>query len=247
MRLVAISDIHINEHDDNGLTCFRNFSTHALVKDATHIALMGDIFDLVAGNHHEYDKRWEEVFKIIKSFCEQGKVVYFAEGNHDMHLKRLLSRISSGWHSHATHLVHIEDYLVIDFLGKKVHLSHGDELNVHDVTYLKYKKFIKKFPMGLIADFILPISVLDYLGHKASKKSRKYGSTRFNEEDVRFKFREGLSKYFNTGIDIVVGGHSHVTDNYLNGNLTYLNNGYPPKSNKFIVIDNEGPRLETLV
>lgn len=247
MRLVAISDIHINEHDSSGFACFKNFSTHKLVKDATHVALMGDIFDLVAGNHWEYDKRWVEVFRIIQSFCEEGKIVYFAEGNHDMHLKRLLTRIASGWACHSNHLVHIEDYLVIDFLGKKIHLSHGDELNVHDVTYLKYKKFIKKFPMGLIADYLMPISVLDYLGERASKKSRKYGAIRFNEEDVRSKFREGLARYRNSKIDIVVGGHSHVADFYIENALTYLNNGYPPKSNKFIVIDHEGPRLETLV
>ena len=82
--------------------------------------------------------------------------------------------------------------------------------------------------MGLIADYLMPISVLDYLGEKASKKSRKYGAIRFNEEDVRSKFREGLARYRNSKIDIVVGGHSHVADFYKEDALTYLNNGYPP-------------------
>jgi len=122
------------------------------------------------------------------------------------------------------HLIHIHDYLVINFLDKKIHLSHGDELNFHDITYLKYKRFIKKPLLGYVADFLMPIRVLDYLGEKASRKSRKYGSTRFNEEDVRSKFRQGLQKYQGSQIDIVIGGHSHVLDLYVTEGVTYVNN-----------------------
>ncbi len=247
MRLVAISDIHINQYDNRGNDCFERFCDHELVKSSTHIALMGDIFDLVAGNHVEYDQRWKQVFERIRKFCEEGKIVYFAEGNHDMHLKRLLSRISNKWASNQNRLIHIEDYLVISILGKQIHLSHGDELNSYDLTYLKYKKFVKKPIVNFVADYLMPIRVLDYLGEKASKKSRKYGSRKFNEIEVRERFREGLIRYEGTEIDIVVGGHSHVEDLYLHKNITYINNGYPPKSNKFIVVDSEGARFADLV
>ena len=160
-----------------------------------------------------------------------------------MHLRRLLRRVASKWKVNSNHLVHIDDYLVVDFLDKKILLSHGDELNAQDVTYLKYKKFVKRPILSIVADFLMPLRVLDYLGVKASKKSRKYGAARFNEEDVRGKFRAGLSRFKDAQIDVVVGGHSHVEDIYSDQKLTYINNGYPPKSNKFVVIDAGGVRL----
>lgn len=246
MRLVSISDIHINSQNYAGLKCFEAFCNHPLVKNSTHIAFLGDIFDLMAGNHQEYESRWEVVWNTIEQFCAEGKIVYFAEGNHDMHLKKLLEQRKLEW-KNAHHLIHIYDYLVVSLAGKRIHLSHGDELNRNDLPYLRYKKFIKKPWLGFVADHLMPLSILDYLGEKASKQSRKYGSKKFNEVIVRDDFRNGLSDYVGHSIDIIVGGHSHVEDSFNFEGMLYLNNGYPPKSQKFVVIDNQGGRLETLL
>lgn len=245
MRLVTISDIHINTLNQEGLKCFESFCTHPLVRSSTHVALLGDIFDLMVGNHKKYDIRWRVVWDVLEQFCSEGKIVYFAEGNHDMHLEKLLEERKIRW-KNANHLIHIYDYLIVNLAGKRVHLSHGDELNKSDLPYLKYKKFIKKPWLGLVANHVMPLSVLDYLGEKASKQSRKYGSKKFNEKIVRDSFRSGLSEYSNQSIDIMIGGHSHVEDTFSHEGIIYLNNGYPPKSRKFVVVDTDGARLETL-
>lgn len=247
MRLVALSDIHIRQIGDSGAKCLDQFFSHPLTQSATHIALLGDIFDLVAGNHTEYLKRWSSVFGQLKIFCDSGKTVYFAEGNHDMHLERLFESLGKTWAPEsARRLIVIPTELRISLNDLTVLLSHGDEYNQEDTTYLKYKKFIKKPALRFVADYLMPLSILDYLGNKASKKSRAYGERTFNEVEVRAKFRRGVSELVASDIDVVVGGHSHVVDHWQNGATTYLNNGYPPKSKVFVVVDEAGPRLEVL-
>lgn len=247
MRLVALSDIHIRQAGDSGAKCLEQFFRHPLTQGSTHVALLGDIFDLVAGNHAEYLMRWSSVFDQLKSFCESGKTVYFAEGNHDMHLERLFESVSKTWAPEsARRLIVIPTELRISLNELTVLLSHGDEYNQEDTTYLKYKRFIKRPSLRFVADYIMPLSVLDYLGNKASKKSRAYGERTFNEAEVREKFRRGVSALVAPDVDVVVGGHSHVVDHWQNGQTTYLNNGYPPKSKVFVVVDDAGARLEAL-
>jgi UDP-2,3-diacylglucosamine hydrolase len=244
MQLACISDIHIITEGDAGDRCLQDFLSHPAVQDATHIGLLGDIFDLMAGDHPAYLQRYEKLFHRLGEMCAQGKTIFFAEGNHDMHLERLFKRVTKSWGLEAAHRFQIIYHeKIIDLNGKKVLLGHGDEFNRHDLTYLKYKKFIKRPIMSLIADYVMPLTVLDYLGVKASKKSRAYGGKTYNEEEVRGKFREGVQQRPGLEVDVIVGGHSHVVDEFSFRDTIYLNNGFPPKSRKFCLVNSGGARL----
>lgn len=247
MRLVTLSDIHIKDIGDEGYRCLVTFLEHPLTKSATHVALLGDIFDLMAGDHNEYLKRWQHIFEKLRTLCEMGVVVYVAEGNHDMHLKRLFERVRVAWGVEAGHRLQvIKDYKIIEGWNKRIYISHGDEFNQQDHAYLKYKKVIKNKFFEFVADFVMPLSVLDYVGTRASKRSRAYGERTYNETEVRQKFRNGLSELVPSGVNIVIGGHSHVRDDIVVGPYHYLNNGYPPKSRCFVAFDEMGARLEAL-
>ena len=247
MRLVTISDIHIRSINDDGYQCLQHFFDHPLTQSATHIGLLGDIFDLMAGHHSAYLKRWKPFFDRIQSFCEQGRTVYLAEGNHDMHLTRLCKQAAKKWSKEAAERFIVLPHDLIIMVGDKcVQLGHGDEYNREDITYLKYKAFIKQPWLSIIANYFMPLAFLDYAGEKASKKSRSYGVKRFNEENIREKFRIGVKQMTPPHVDIVLGGHSHVLDSWEFNEKLYLNNGFPPKSDKFIVVDDSGARLESL-
>lgn len=246
MRLVTLSDIHIRELNDQGHRCLNDFLSHPLTVEATHIGLLGDIFDLMAGDHEAYIVRFREIFEAIGNLCRQEKIVYFAEGNHDMHLEGLFKRASREWGVQAAHRFQVlSSERLVEIAGKQVIIGHGDEYNRSDSTYLKYKSFIKKPWLAFIADHVMPLAVLDYVGERASKKSRAYGNRSYNEEEVRQKFRAGVELMTPVVAEIVLGGHSHVVDEYKFKNKVYLNNGFPPKSRKFIAVDSEGPRLVT--
>lgn len=247
MRLVTISDIHIRFVNDAGYQCLQNFFTHPFTQTATHIGLLGDIFDLMAGHHSVYLKRWKSFFESIQHFCEQGKIVYLAEGNHDMHLTRLCNQATKKWSREAAkRFIVLPHDLIIRINEKVVLIGHGDEYNRDDITYLKYKAFIKKPWLSVVADYFMPLALLDYAGARASKKSRAYGEKRFNEESIREKFRAGVKQMTPPNVDIVLGGHSHVLDRWEFDGKIYLNNGFPPKSQQFIKVDADGATLVTL-
>jgi UDP-2,3-diacylglucosamine hydrolase len=244
MRLVTLSDIHIRELNDIGHQCLNDFLAHPLTRGSTHVGLLGDIFDLMAGDHAAYVERFREIFEAVGDLCREGKVVYFAEGNHDMHLDSLFKRLSKGWGIEAAHRLQvIPSERLIEIAGRQIVIGHGDEYNLTDLTYLKYKAFIKKPWLAFVADHVMPLAILDYVGHRASKTSRAYGHRTYNEEEVRQKFRAGVESKTPNEAQVVIGGHSHVVDEYAFQDKLYLNNGFPPKSRKFIAVDSEGARL----
>ena len=246
MRLVTLSDIHIRSLNDQGHQCLNDFFAHPLTRDATHVGLLGDIFDLMAGDHEAYIPRFHAIFEAIGNICRQGKIVFFAEGNHDMHLNALFKRASNSWGLEAAHRLQVlSTERQVEIAGKQIIIGHGDEYNRTDTTYLRYKSFIKKPWLAFVADHVMPLAILDYVGERASKKSRAYGTRTYNEEEVRQKFRLGVEAMTPELAEIVIGGHSHVVDEYRFNNKVYLNNGFPPKSRKFIVVDSEGARLVT--
>lgn len=244
MPLATISDIHIHQSGDPGDRVLRSFSENSLVKSSTHVGLLGDIFDLMAGDHPEYLARHSEVFDLIRKWCEAGKVVFFAEGNHDMHLSTLFRRLSQSWSpAAASRLVVLRKDRLVEIDGIKIKLGHGDRYNQEDTVYLRYMDIITSSACAFLADHLMPYQVLKYLGERASVKSRKYGTKKFDEESVRQKFRRGVELLTPSEASVVIGGHSHVADMHAWDGHLYVNNGYPPKSGKFVYVDTAGARL----
>ncbi len=244
MTFASISDIHIHSEGDAGWKCFTQFADHRAVRTASHVGLLGDIFDLMAGDHPEYLTRHVTFFKILRGWCEDGKTVFFAEGNHDMHLGKLLRRATTDWSpAAASRLVLLRQDQLITIGGKHYYLGHGDKYNQEDKAYLSWMSFIGKKPWDFVANYLMPYSVLNYLGERASKRSRAHGYRSFDEIAVKEKFRQGLRLLVPPEAEIVVGGHSHVPDVFTWDHKTYVNNGFPPKSGKFVVADSSGARL----
>ena len=163
-----------------------------------------------------------------------------------MHLTALFKRLSDSWGLEASHRLQVlYTDRTLEIAGKKVLIGHGDEYNREDTTYLKYKDFIKRPSLAFVADHVMPLAILDFVGNKASKKSRSYGERKYNEDDIKRKFRSGVEGMTAKDVDVVIGGHSHVVDEWKFGKTLYLNNGYPPKSRQFIVVDEAGARLSS--
>lgn len=248
MFFASISDIHIRPLvDDPGFRTWKSFQVHPLVHSATHIGLLGDIFDLMAGDHPEYLSIHADFFKTVHGWCESGKVVFISEGNHDMHIKRLLHRLTQDWSPAArARLVHVKNSLLLEGPSGNIWLGHGDKFNRDDLAYLRYMKFIHTRFWEWFADFVMPLTLLNAIGERASRHSRAYGGKVFDEEKIRQRFRAGVETMTPPEAQFVVGGHSHVMDIHHWNGKTYLNNGFPPRSRKFVFIDEKGARLEDL-
>lgn len=243
MKIAAISDVHVKSPDDEADKLLSSFFIHPEVQDADYILLLGDIFDLMCGPHSEYLNFYKHHFDSMSDLQKRGKKIYFFEGNHDVHLEKLFKKI---WKNNEVLIS--QDPIVEVIEGKSYYFSHGDEHEVDNLSYHRYISFIRSRPLKFVADYLMPFKVLNYFGERASKMSRKKGSKRFDAEGVRKRFRDGVSITTKGKFHFVLGGHSHVKDEYIipDSETVYLNNGYALNSRTFILIHDHQPRFINL-
>lgn len=243
MKIAAISDVHVKSPNDEADKLLLAFLNHPEVTSSDYVLLLGDIFDLMCGPHQEYLHLYSHIFKKMDDLVKAGKKVYFFEGNHDVHLEKLFKKL---WPQGEVLIT--QEPVIEEIAGKKYYFSHGDEHEVDNHSYHRYISFIRSRPLKFVADYVMPYSVLNFFGERASKMSRKKGSRLFDAEAVRAKFRHGVEVTTKGQYDLVLGGHSHVKDEYkLSGaSSTYFNNGYALNSKTFILISDHVGRFVTL-
>jgi UDP-2,3-diacylglucosamine hydrolase len=198
----------------------------------------------MCGPHDEYLSLYHHHFNALESLLNSGKKIYFFEGNHDVHLERLFKK---KWANQEIVLTQKPIIEVIE--GKHYYFSHGDEHETDNLSYHRYMKFIRSRPLKFIADYVMPYAVLNFFGQRASKMSRKKGARKFDPEKVRSKFRTGVMEITNGEFDFVLGGHSHVKDEFKinDGKSWYLNNGYALQSKTFILIEDHQAQFVPLM
>jgi UDP-2,3-diacylglucosamine hydrolase len=244
MRISAISDVHIRIPYDEADKLLMEFLSHPLVVKSDYVLLLGDIFDLMCGPHRAYLNDFQHIFTRLDELMKSGVKVFYCEGNHDVHLEALFKLF---WPNND--LVPLQTPIIEEIEGKSYYFSHGDEHEVDNLSYQKYKKTILSAPLRFVANRIMPYAVLNMIGRRASMISRKKGARLFDEEAVKRRFREGLEiSLQNKRYDFVLGGHSHVRDIYQlrNGVSTYVNNGYALRTRSFISINNHEVSFENL-
>jgi UDP-2,3-diacylglucosamine hydrolase len=238
MKISAISDVHVKRPNDEADKLLSVFLSHPDVKSSDYVLFLGDIFDLVVGPHDEYLSMYPHIFGRLDELQKAGKKVMFFEGNHDVHLEKLFKKM---WKHDEVLITQQPEIEMIE--GKRYYFSHGDEHEIDNHSYHRYMKLIRSKPLKFVADHIMPYSLLNFLGERASKISRKKGSKKFDAEGVRAKFRHGVAVNTKGEFDFVLGGHSHVKDQFEipGSHSLYLNNGYALQSKTFLLIDNHKP------
>lgn len=205
-----ISDIHLKDlQEKNGeilLRFLRSISSGE--RPATHLYLLGDIFDVWVGDHSFYRKKYAAFIEVIEEIRRKKIVVEYFEGNHDVHVKRF-------WQGKLNVPTWVsERYVELD--GLLVRLEHGDLINPADEKYLRYREFIRQPMMEAVAQF-LPGRGFHAIANYASRKSRKRSHQVREErtEDLRQMIRAYAQKiHASAPFDVIVTGHMHVKDEF---------------------------------
>ncbi|MCO4792948.1 MAG: UDP-2,3-diacylglucosamine diphosphatase [Bacteriovoracaceae bacterium] len=253
MKIVSISDVHIKEQGDEASQLFEKFLTHEKVVNSEEIFLLGDIFDLMVGNKDEYIEKYRETFTLLEKLLISGKNIFYFEGNHDFHVKNLFENWSKNIETKGEFRFHKKG-LIREYSGKKVHFSHGDDIELGNYSYKIYKYLINNYPLELLADFVVPYSLIERIGISASAKSRARNKDRYSDKKemgsfVFEKFRESAKRAAALkNVELVVCGHSHVKDMFEGDNFKYVNSGFTPIEKSFISFDEEmNPRFESII
>ena len=111
------------------------------------------------------------------------------------------------------------------------------EIEIENLNYQIYRKIIRSLPIKFLANYVVPYRIVNNIGVNASEKSRNRNVKRYSSQENDEKIREKFRKVFRIekekrGFDILVCGHSHCRDFFVEDGV-YSNNGYFPITKAF--------------
>ncbi|WP_413568648.1 UDP-2,3-diacylglucosamine diphosphatase [Bdellovibrio sp. HCB117] len=211
MEAWFLSDIHLKSAEERNGKILLRFLRSLLQQNPSqvHLFMLGDIFDLWVGGHSYFAKKFPDLIAALRDLRKAGARITYIEGNHDVHVEGFFQK-------QLGVEVHVEaQYYNLD--GLIVRCEHGDLINLADEKYLKYRSIIRNpyiKPLGNI----IPGKFWDYVGNRASKRSRArsghYRAT--NESQLVQMIRAHTEKvYQEKPFDIIISGHMHVFDDHV--------------------------------
>ncbi len=204
-----VSDIHITAADSARGQLFLEFLRSLSAESgASHLVLLGDIFDLWVADHDYFVDAYEEIIDEIKRLKVEGVEIRYFEGNHDLHLRYY-------WADRLGLIVH-PGPAYVSIGDMTVRLEHGDQMDPEDKGYLFLRWFLRTPPIRWLVCH-LPGSIVAGIGDRASAKSRNYTSNTksISADDAVKKIRVHAGKaYAERPFDLLISGHVHVRDDW---------------------------------
>ncbi len=207
-RAYFVSDIHIVSPDCARAHLFRRFLATLSGDNASHLVLLGDIFDLWVADHRYFIDRFDAIIDEIRRLRDEGVEILYFEGNHDLHLRYFWAdELGITVHGEATYLT----------LGQRtLRLEHGDQMDPDDTGYLFLRWFLRT-PLIRFLVRNLPGRLIAGVGERASETSRHYTSNAksIEDNDAVQKIRIHAEKvHAERPFDLIVSGHVHVRDDW---------------------------------
>ncbi|QDK44246.1 UDP-2,3-diacylglucosamine diphosphatase [Bdellovibrio sp. ZAP7] len=208
MEAWFISDIHLKSAEERNGQILLRFLRSLRQGDPSkvHLFMLGDIFDLWIGGSEFFGRKFQPLMDALKELREAGAGITYIEGNHDVHVEGYFKK------KLGVEVFVEAQYYKID--GLNVRVEHGDLINLNDIKYLKYRAIIRNPWVKPLKD-VFPGRFWDYIGNRASKKSReRSGHYRHrNEEQLVTMIRNHTHRAYDEGpFDVIISGHMHVFD-----------------------------------
>ena len=210
MKAFFISDIHLKDSDEPSSQILLGFlfqleKSLSSGEPATHLFLVGDIFDLWISSHPFFVKKFQKIVDQLKKLKKLGLEIHYFEGNHDLYLKDF-------WELSVGMKVHPRAD-VFQLGSFRVRVEHGDLINPEDKGYLFLYRLLRTWPLPWLAK-TLPSSIVKFIGTRASGASREYTSMAksLREEKIRELIKHHVLRVKDQQFDFIVSGHVHVRD-----------------------------------
>ncbi|MEP7196979.1 MAG: UDP-2,3-diacylglucosamine diphosphatase [Saprospiraceae bacterium] len=191
-----------------------------IAKDATHVFLLGDLFDFWFEYKHAIPKGYVRLIGRLASLKDSGIDVHIFTGNHDLWMENYFT-VELGI---PIHYHNIEFQLA----NKNFLLGHGDGLGPGDYSYKRMKKifthpFSKFLYRWLHPDLGIPLA--NYFSGKSRKAQKVLKNYLGHEKEWLIQYVE--LKAQKKDYDFYIFGHRHLPIDYtLKNNLArYINLG----------------------
>ncbi|OFZ55209.1 MAG: hypothetical protein A2428_17170 [Bdellovibrionales bacterium RIFOXYC1_FULL_54_43] len=232
MNLIILSDLHLLGPEDPFYP-----AVLTLIREANRgdrLVFAGDVFELFVGAKKLFLERHAEFLSASRDAAARGVSIDYIEGNHDFLLEKVFGEIS-GFRVH-------DGGLEFEIDGKCFYVAHGDQVDRSDFRYLVLRRFFRSVIMRAFVR-LAPDALIDWLGTRMSKKSRKNGAASRDRQTRRADrlrpiFREFATRQVARGADFVVLGHSHDADELAitagDRHGFYMNTGDPRSNGSYV-------------
>lgn len=245
--IVTISDLHLTRSHKKALKAWKSFLNSDVLKSADTIIFLGDIFDLMVGGKIQYLKQYDFFFVALLNLIKQGKRVIYLEGNHDFHLEKVFAHFQKENNLNGFQIKYYKDEFILNLGQKKILFCHGDIIDSKNESFKKWKNVYRSKYFKLFVNFLLPHFIIDLIGARASRNSKKRSSKYFNYDEFKDLYREGaVSLFEERDCNVIVAGHTHIIDDYHCGDKQYINNGFPARDMSCISISDQSVELISL-
>ena len=192
-----ISDLHLCDERANTLQLFLGFLEQQAV-EAEKLYILGDLFDVWVGDDDD-SQTAVMVASALKHLSSRGTKIYIMHGNRDFLIGDRFCKSS-----HATLL---NDPNVIEITGKRLLLTHGDQLCTRDIAYQKARQMLSSQQWQ--DDFLhKPLNERKAIAADYRKQSTE--ATSKLSDDIMDVTVSEVEKWFSTyRADIMIHGHTH--------------------------------------
>ncbi|MBD64114.1 MAG: hypothetical protein CME62_02830 [Halobacteriovoraceae bacterium] len=247
MQVSFFSDLHIKFPGDEASNLVENLFNNPYFLKSSHVIFLGDIFDILIGEHDQYFDRYDVFFKGILNLLERGIKVTYLEGNHDFHVKNSMESFFRK-NSHHSHLFEYKkEGFYLEISGKNYYVCHGDEVDYTNEAFKRWKNIYTSRPFQILVNNIVPYKMIKLIGDRASQNSKSRGSKTFDYSHAKQKYREGAKQLIQEkNVQGVICGHTHIQENHVySDGAVYLNSGFPLKDKNFLIVA-ETSRFESI-
>ena len=212
---------------------------NSIEQDATHLFLLGDIFDFWFEYKDVVPKGYSRFLGKLAFLADKGVKIYYVLGNHDMW--------NFGYLEQEIGLKILRGYHDFTINGYKIRLGHGDALDPKDKGYLLIKWIYSRKINQRLFGALHPRWAFA-IAHAVSLKSRNahLEKDRYfwgeNAEPIIHYCRKVLEKEH---FDLFIFGHRHYPlDFVLNETSRYLNVGDWQSHDTYLLIDEQKYELK---
>lgn len=200
-RVWMVSDVHLVDGDQAYLDQFLSFLDAAAAADLDQFLVFGDLFEFWIGDRQGRQAFYEPLFHRLRGLVARGTRVGLLRGNRDFLIGTLFEAIGAEI---------LPDEVEFDLGGQRLHLSHGDQFCIEDLSYQRARSVFRSRPIFWLSR-VLPgwlgrFLARSYRGISERKKARKKASTGNRFHTIEAGLRRALAA---GGQEIVVCGHIH--------------------------------------
>lgn len=196
-----VSDTHFGagEPEDQARRVRRFCTWVDGLRDASHLYLLGDIFDFWLDYPTFMPKDHLEVLFSLKKLKERGTQLVFVGGNHDVWCESFFEETLG--------VPALPGGSVVEHQGLRLRLDHGDGLLQADRFYSIFRRVVRNPVVIFVAKSIHP-ELLHRLALFVSRRSRN--SRQDSSEEILRLIRRYGASHSHADVDHLVTGHVHT-------------------------------------